>query len=71
MTNLLQSSCIMLNKILSSDYCKYLQCRADINYEVDFGVNNIIGMIATKWELILLGKWIVFIYNIIFFFKSD
>ena len=32
---------------------KYLKCRADLNFEVDFGVNGIIGAIVTKWDLIL------------------
>ena len=34
---------------------KYLKCKADLNLEVDFGVNGVIGMIATKWDRILLG----------------
>ena len=32
---------------------EYLKCRADLNSEVDFGVNSVIGTIATKWDLIL------------------
>ena len=33
----------------------YLKCKADLNYEVDFGVNDAIGSIVTKWDLILFG----------------
>ena len=32
---------------------EYLKCRADLNVEVDFGVNGAIGTIVTKWTLIL------------------
>ena len=32
---------------------EYLKCRADLNFEVDFGVNGAIGAIVTKWDLIL------------------
>ena len=28
---------------------EYLMCRADLNFEVDFGVNRAIGTIVTKW----------------------
>ena len=28
---------------------KYLKCRANLNFEVDFRVNSAISMIATKW----------------------
>ena len=31
---------------------KYLKCRADLNFEVDFRVNCAIGTIMTKWDLI-------------------
>ena len=31
---------------------EYLTCRADLNFEVDFGVNGTIGTIVTKWDLI-------------------
>ena len=31
---------------------EYLKRRADLNFEVDFRVNGIIGTIATKWDLI-------------------
>ena len=32
----------------------YLMCRADLNFEVDFGVNDATGTILTKWDLIVL-----------------
>ena len=38
-------------------------CRADLNFEVHFGVNGAIGKIVTKWDLIVFGKCIVFIHN--------
>ena len=31
------------------------KCRADLNFEVDFGVNCDIGKIVTKWDLIVFG----------------
>ena len=34
---------------------EYLMCRADLNSEVDFGVNDAIGTIVTKWDLIVYG----------------
>ena len=34
---------------------EYLMCRADLNFEVDFGVNGAIGTIVTKWDLIAFG----------------
>ena len=34
---------------------EHLKCRADLNLEVDFGVNVTIGAIVTKWDLILFG----------------
>ena len=46
---------------------KYLKCRADLNFEVDLRVNSAIGMC----DFILFGEWIVFIHNIIMFFKYD
>ena len=46
---------------------KYLKYRADLNSEVDSIVNSATGTIVTKWDLSLLGKWIVFIHKIIFF----
>ena len=47
---------------------EYLNCRADLNFEVDFGVNGAIKTIVTKWDLILFGEWIVFIHIVFFFF---
>ena len=32
---------------------EYLMCRADRNFEVDFGVNRAIGTTVTKWDLIV------------------
>ena len=52
---------------------EYLKCRAlraDLSFEIDFGVNGVIGAIVTKWDLILFGCWIVFIHNIIYFFNT-
>ena len=34
---------------------KYRKCKADLNFEVKFGVNGAIGAIVTKWDLILFG----------------
>ena len=37
---------------------EYLKCRKDLNFDVDFrvnGVNGIIGTIVTKWDAILFG----------------
>ena len=31
---------------------EYLMCRADLNFELDFGVNDAIGAIVTKWDLL-------------------
>ena len=36
-------------------FIQYLTCRADLNFEVDFGVNGAIGTIVTKWDLIVFG----------------
>ena len=33
----------------------YLKCRADLNFKVDFGVDNAVGTIVTKWDLTLFG----------------
>ena len=33
---------------------EYLKCRADLNFEADFGVNSGIDAILTKWDLIFL-----------------
>ena len=46
---------------------EYLKYRADLNFEVDFGVNDVIATIVTKWDLNLFGKWIIFIHDIIIF----
>ena len=46
---------------------EYLMCRADLNFEVDFGINGAIGTIVTKWDLIVFGYCIVFIHNICIF----
>ena len=32
-----------------------LKCRADLNFDVDFGVNGAIGAIVTKLDLVLFG----------------
>ena len=50
---------------------EYLNCRADFNFTVDFGINSANGTIVTKWDLILFRKWIVFIHNIIFFLNTN
>ena len=34
----------------------YLKCRADLNFEDDFGLNGAIGTVATWWDFILFGK---------------
>ena len=34
---------------------EYLKYRADLKFEVDFGVSGAIGTIVTKWDLILYG----------------
>ena len=31
---------------------EYLKCRADLDFEVNFGLNGAIGTIVTKWDLI-------------------
>ena len=49
---------------------EYLKSRKDLNFDVDFRVNGIIGTIVTKWDAILLGLWFVFIHNIFFLFKN-
>ena len=41
---------------------KYLKYRTDLNFEVNFRVNGVIGTIVTKRVLYLFGKWIVFFY---------
>ena len=32
---------------------EYLKCRKDLNFEVDFRVNDVIGTTVTKWNVIL------------------
>ena len=32
---------------------EYLKCRKDLNFEVDFRVNDVIGTILTEWNVIL------------------
>ena len=49
---------------------EYLMCRADLNFEVDFGVNGVIGTIVTKWDLIVFGYCIVFIHDQKFFLNT-
>ena len=34
---------------------EYLKCRKDLNFEVDFKVNDVIGTTVTKWNVILFG----------------
>ena len=34
---------------------KYLKCRKDLKFEVDFRVNDVIGKFVTKWDVILFG----------------
>ena len=34
---------------------EYLKRRADLNFEIDFGVNGAIGAIVPKWDLIVFG----------------
>ena len=48
---------------------EHLNCRVDRNFEVNFRVNGAIGTIAPKWDLILFGKWTVFINNNMIIFK--
>ena len=56
-----------MKRIMTIDFLKCRLLRADLNFEVDFGVNSAIGAIETKWDLILFILWIVFIHNVIFF----
>ena len=35
---------------------EYLKCRADLNFEVNFGVNGAIGIVVKWWDLIVFGK---------------
>ena len=41
---------------------EYLKYRADLNFEVDFGVNGAIGTMVTKWDLNLFGSFSSIIY---------
>ena len=34
---------------------EYVKCRAYLNFEVDFRINDAIGTIVTNWDLILFG----------------
>ena len=34
---------------------EYLKCGKDLNFEVDFGVNYVIGKFVTKWDVLLFG----------------
>ena len=34
---------------------EYLKCRKDLDFEVDFRVNDVIGTFVTKWDVILFG----------------
>ena len=45
---------------------EYLKCRKDLNFDVDFRVNGIIGTIVTKWDVIYLDNGSF--SSIIFFF---
>ena len=45
----------------------YLECREDLNFEVDFRVNGTIGTIVTKWDLIFLKNGPFLSIIIIFF----
>ena len=34
---------------------EYLKCRKDLNFEVDYRVNDVISTIVTEWNVILFG----------------
>ena len=40
-------------RLIALIYIVHPMCRADLNFEVDFGVNGAIGAIMTKWDLIV------------------
>ena len=41
---------------MTIEYLKTLvKCGKDLNFEVDFRVNDAIGTIVTKWNVILFG----------------
>ena len=42
---------------------EYLKCRKDLNFEVDFRVNNVIGMTVTKWNVIFSSIIYFFVYS--------
>ena len=44
-----------LREMKSGMTIEYLMSRADLNFEVDFGVNDAIGTIVTKWYLNVFG----------------
>ena len=44
-----------MKRQMTIEYSKCRALRADLNFEVDFGVNDAIGAIVTKWDLILFG----------------
>ena len=48
---------------------EYLTWRADLNFEVDIGVKGAFSTIVTKWDLIVFGYGIVFIYNNFFLIR--
>ena len=50
---------------------EYVKCRADLNFEVDFGVNGAIGAIVHLCHYfdvtkISLERWIIYIYIYIY-----
>ena len=40
---------------------EYVKCRADLNFKVNFGLNGIIGTVATWWDLVVFGKKVMVI----------
>ena len=40
---------------MTIEYPKAVKCRAYLNFDVDFGVNGVIGTIVKKWDLISIG----------------
>ena len=50
---------------------EYLMSRTDLNFKVHFRVNSAIGAIVTKWDMILTGKWILFINNAVIFLHPN
>ena len=51
--NGLGSETILAREMKREMTIQYLMCRADLNVEVDFGVNGAIGTIVIKWDLIV------------------